>query len=103
MAFTEDLDLFLETDDFASVLTLFPGEAGEVAINGIFDREYFAAEVGSEVDVVSAQPMIRCRDVDVSAVVQGSGVKVGSVDYHVVDIQPDGTGITDLILHEGTS
>lgn len=91
MAFTEDLTVFFDTDDFGVVATI-----GAASVNVIFDNAYLGIE--GETVVAATQPMVYARTSDVSSVVAGNTVIVNSVTYTVVGVHPDGTGVTQLIL-----
>lgn len=66
-------------------------------VNAQFDNVY--VEVGLDgVTVESVGPVLLCRTIDVSAVVQGDAAVVNSVNYTVAEVQPDGTGMTLLRL-----
>lgn len=69
-----------------------------LTISVLFDKE-FAVVVE---DVESAAPAITVADVDISGVVHGdtfTEVSTSTV-YNVVGIQPDGTGMTLIILSQ---
>ena len=85
---TENLDMFLNTDDFASTVTV-----GSVSITGILDREY--AEVNG---VEGYAPTLLCTESDTSSIYIGSQLEVEGQAYKVMAKRPDGTGMTTLIL-----
>lgn len=91
--FTEDLtSMFDETYGFA-----VPAVFKTKAISVIYDEEYYAAN-GQEVDIESTKPAAICKSVDVSGVKIGDGITVDSNAFTVVNVKPDGTGITVLAL-----
>ena len=90
MAIAEDLTAFLNVSDFAQAVTV---AGAEVAV--LFDNGYQAALNGF---AESAAPSIMGKTSDLAALVQGSAVTVGGIDYKVVSVHPDGTGVTTLIL-----
>ena len=89
--FAEDLDsLFDVTSGFAESVTV-----DSVAVNAIVDLDY--------VDVMSMEstgPAITLPSAKCSAVTHSSTVVARSVTYKVIEIKPDGTGITVLRLHK---
>lgn len=91
MAFTEDLTVFFDTDDFGEAVTI----AGS-SVNVIFDNAFLGIE--GEAVVAATQPMAYARTSDVSSVVAGNTFVRGAVTYYVTGIHPDGTGVTQLIL-----
>jgi len=86
----DDLDVFLNTDEFADEATI-----GGETVNGIFDNEH--TEV---LDVSGTHPAFTCKTSDVSGVSQGDTVTINGTGYRVVSIKPDGTGMTTLVLEE---
>jgi hypothetical protein len=80
---------FFNTDEFAVDATL----NSVTAITGIFDNAFRLVN-----GVESYGPQILCASTDVSTAVQGSTVEIGGTTYFVSGIQPDGTGMTLLIL-----
>lgn len=94
----ENLDTFLDTDDFATRVTvrLQSGDVREV--RGIFDDPYLNAELG-EYELDTTQPRLTCKWVDVRDVLRGDVVEVEGRAYDVVtNAQPDGTGLALLAL-----
>jgi hypothetical protein len=87
----------LETDrDRLAYLTAF-GE--QVTING---QPVWAVADNAYVNVLDlaagTRPQLIARSSDVAAVVTGAGVVMQGTAYSVAEIQPDGTGMTTLIL-----
>lgn len=66
---------------------------------GVFDRSFFSADAGG-VGIESSMPSLLAVDEDVVAVAHGSAIVIDAVTYHVVNIQPDGTGFTRLLLEK---
>jgi len=90
MAFTEDHTAFLSENDFAVSATV-----GGSSVSVIFDHSYV-----NEHGVSGEQPRVLCDDGDVSSVSVGDALTVNSTAYAVRAIEPDGTGMTILILEE---
>jgi hypothetical protein len=61
----------------------------------IFDRQY--AGVG-EIPVESYSPALTCISTDVAEIGHGDELSVENTDYTVRSVQPDGVGVTVLIL-----
>lgn len=89
----DDRAIFLAVDDFGVAATI-----GGSTVNGIFDNEYIEVETGAGVGVSLQQPRFTCRSADVLAVVEGTSATISGVSYTVRIVQPDGTGMTELIL-----
>jgi len=92
--FTEDLSVFFNTDEFAVVATI-----NNVSVNGIFDREFVSVSSG-KVQIEGFRPVFTCATSDVSGVTEDDLVVVDTVTYRVAFPEPDGTGITRLILRK---
>jgi len=92
MAMTEDLTAFLSTSEFAVDVVI-----GATTYQGILDKDFIAVTAG-EASVESVGPAVHMRDVDVSGVAHGTSITVGGTAYTVRGIEPDGTGMTTLIL-----
>jgi len=96
MAMLEDTAAFFNTAEFADTATL-----NSVPVRGIFDSAYDNAGVGM-VGMASSQPAFTLPSADAPAssvgktLVVTSGVGAGT--YKVVEVHPDGTGFTLLLL-----
>ena len=98
----------LKAHGVSAVFTNTGGTAKTIQI--ILNEEYI--DVGDEVSIESNQPMAYCRSIDVLDAVFGNTLAVSAIldiegnvisaaqNYNIVDVQPDGTGITILILQE---
>jgi hypothetical protein len=85
----------LDPTEFGATSLLIAGNP----VSGIFDADYFeVTNVDSGVE--SSQPGVLCRSSDVSGVVHNDPVVVDGVNYVVVNIRPDGTGMTELMLEK---
>lgn len=68
-------------------------------ISGIFNAEYI--EIGdNEAAIESSQPNFLCREIDVSGIAHGAMMSIKGSTYKVVGVQPDGAGLTLLMLEE---
>lgn len=88
MAFTEDLSVFLNTDEFAVTATY----DGSTSVDGIFDNGFYSADTGEYADIESSQPTFFCPVSDVAGLVHGKTFLIDSVTYTTVGIEPDGHG-----------
>jgi len=86
MAFSENLSVFFT--DFAETVTV----SGSSFL-AIFDNAYVDA-----LGVAGTRPALTCKTSDVSGVVFDAAATVRTISYKVVGIEPDGTGITVLLL-----
>lgn len=87
MPFVEDLSVYFT--DFGVAATL-DGQA----VRGVFDNGYMQALGG----MASAEPSFMLRSADASTATQASLLVVAGTTYRVRSLQPDGTGVTTLLL-----
>ncbi len=88
MAFTENLDAFLSVDEFAVSATL-----GASTFSVIFDRAHLES-----LGISATQPVAVAKTSDVSSATRGTSITINGTAYTVMDNQPDGTGMTTLLL-----
>jgi len=89
-----DRAALLDSDEFGVVVLV-----GGNNYDGIIDREY--DEAGDAIaPIQSSQPRIWMRDIDIAAesIEIGSSITAGGVPYGVNAVQPDGVGLSLLIL-----
>jgi hypothetical protein len=70
---------------------------GGVVVSAIFDSGYSLGSAGA-IGMASAQPMLTLATASVPANPVGTAVVVGAVNYTVGAHEPDGTGISQLML-----
>lgn len=74
-------------------------KADTTTFTAIFDETFIEVDpTGATRAVESSDPQIMARTADVSALVHGSLLTISGSSYKVIGIEPDGTGITTLIL-----
>jgi len=76
--------------DFGEVATI-----GGSPVSVIFDKDFIAS-----LEIESSNPVAVIDEADAAAVVHGTAVVIRSVNYTVVGIHPDGTGMTVLELEK---
>lgn len=93
--FTEPLAAFFRTAGFGVAVTL-DGQAREA----IFDNEHQLSPFGPAAvgGMATSQPMLTVATADVPANPVGKAAVVGSTTYTIVEHQPDGTGVSRLML-----
>lgn len=94
----QDLENFFDTETHGTTATVTINGTGS-SISVIINKEYFAI-AGESVDVDGTQPVVTCRSSDVTGIDTADTITIDSVTYNIVNIQPDGTGITVLILQD---
>ena len=92
--------LFMDPDEFGSVISYTKPGAPAVPINVIFDAESEAISLG-DLDVSSFAPRILVSVADLPAGAgDGDTAVVDGVSYSVREVQPDGTGMAVLKLEK---
>lgn len=91
---TNDLDIFLNSNEFAIDITY-----NSTTIQGVFDAE-FSSAVEGEMGIESTVPQVLVKTSDVSSAVHGETMTINSVVYNIIGIHPDGTGMTLILLSE---
>lgn len=94
MPFTEDLTAFFDPADFGTVATF-----NAVSVNGTFDdpsKEYHLGQAG----ISDSRPTFTGRTADLAAATYNSIITINGINWVVVDVNPDGTGVTTLVLKE---
>lgn len=89
-------------DEFFSedlcVEAVYQPETGDARVfQVIFDRPSSALAIAG-MGVESLQPQALCRDIDVYDATHACTLTIGGETWKIIDIQPDGTGVTTLIL-----
>jgi len=99
--FTEDLTPFFDLAGFAYEATWTPAAGGgPYSVQVIFDNPDYNNSLGDAGDTGLAP---RCMASDVQ-LAQGAGITrndslvINGTTYKVADINPDGTGVTTLVL-----
>ena len=87
--FSEDISAFFQPEDTATVDGL--------TVRAIFNNGYALGNVGM-FGMASSQPTLTLASADVSTDPVGASVLVGAVAYLVAAHEPDGTGISRLLL-----
>ena len=105
MTFKDDLDYdlgnMITDEEFGDEVTY--SKATDGSCNGIFDNDFVEVDVGEASPPVSDQKptlLVRLSDFDTPPAADDSLTVVGEGDYIVLDVNPDGTGASLLILEE---
>lgn len=89
---TENFSVFMNTAEFATSVTL-----NGVTVPAIFDAAFALGSVGS-FGMASAQPSLTLATASVPASPVGKTAVVNGTSYQVVAHEPDGTGVSRLLL-----
>jgi hypothetical protein len=95
--FTEDFDIYFV--DFGESATYTAGGGSSADITVIFDNQAFAINMASG-EISDSRPRATCKTSDVSNAKNGDTITIRTVSYTVTDVNPDGTGITELVLRK---
>ena len=80
-------------NDYGTTVT----KADASTFTGIFDNDFLAVDL-DESEVESTEPTLLARTADVSGLAHGDSLTISAVSYTVRGIQPDGTGMTQIML-----
>lgn len=84
--------------DFGQSATYTPSGGPSTEINVLFDHEYLGVDATGGVVVESVHPTVLALTSDVPNAAHGESVVIGPEVYYIVGVQPDGQGMTQLIL-----
>ena len=98
----DDLDTFIAEKEFA-VPVIYNSPLNSIValeMSGIFTDAVEVETPGTDMMVQSIAPVVRVKTKDIpnEKVRPGDNLTIDSIDYIVKEDQPDGTGITTLIL-----
>jgi hypothetical protein len=94
----QDLLNFFDTETHGKTATVtIDGSSSNIKV--IHNQEYFDIP-GETVDLVGSQPIVHCRTSDVVGISTDDTISIDSVTYNVVNVQPDNTGVSVLILQD---
>tara|TARA_R110000824_G_scaffold317820_1_gene504983 strand:- start:4400 stop:4708 length:309 start_codon:yes stop_codon:yes gene_type:complete len=94
-----DLDGYFETDSHGVTATININGSNST-INVIFNREYFGIDPGMGLEVEGFQPVATGRTSAMPNVAIGDTITIESVAYNIRSVQPDGVGVTSLVLED---
>lgn len=94
----DDRSYFVAVDDFGVAATYTPAGGVASTVNGVFDNDFVEVDTGGSVTFAQQQATFMCRTADVSSAAEGDAITISGENYIVRIVQPDGTGMTNLIL-----
>lgn len=94
----DDRSYFVAIDDFGVAATYTPAGGSASTVNGVFDNDFVEVDTGGSVTFAQQQATFMCRTADVSSAAEGDAITISGENYIVRIVQPDGTGMTNLIL-----
>lgn len=94
----ENLDAFLQVDEFAVTATITLAGGAVRSVNGIFDDPYLDAQLG-EYRLDTSSPRLQASEAKLAGVQRGDAVVIDGVDYLALAVpKSDGTGMATLEL-----
>lgn len=94
----EDLDEFLQIDEFATTAMIDLQDGTSRSVVGIFDDPFLNAELG-EYELDTTRPRLTCKTVEVAGVGRGDEVSIDGETFDVMTSpQGDGEGMSVLDL-----
>ncbi len=94
----EDLDEFLQTEDFAVTATFTLLDSSTRAVVGIFDDPYLNAQLG-EYQADTSEPRFTCKESDTVGIERKCLAVIDGKSYDVMTYpQSDGTGMAIIRL-----
>jgi hypothetical protein len=98
LAFDEDLSAFFDPADFADVAVVEPADgAPSFEVKGIFDAPHVLGQA-RDVRIVTDRPTLMCRSVDGERIKREDRLTVKGQTYDVLEVEPDGTGVSTVVL-----
>jgi hypothetical protein len=96
----DDLDAFVDTDDFAVAATVTLQGGQTRTVNGIYEGPYVKAILGRDTEYDTERPTFHCKASDVAGIQRGDGIAIpGQGNFGVLTHpQPDGNGMAVLEL-----
>jgi len=101
MAVESDTDraAFFDTDEFGVAASVTIDGGGAETVNGVFDNEYVGVLDGeASTPVESTRPVFTVATDDVTGIGHGDSVVISGTTYTVRGVEPDGTGVTRLVM-----
>ena len=98
MTVETDVERQVMMRDFGESATYTPAGGPSVDITVLFDHEYLNVDATGGVVVESVHPTVLARTSDVPNAAHGESLVIGPEVYYIVGVQPDGQGMTQLIL-----
>ncbi|MFG6082323.1 hypothetical protein ACEUZ9_002968 [Paracoccus litorisediminis] len=98
MPFVEDLDAFLQEDEFAHACELRLAGGAIRSVRGIFDEPFLDAEMG-EYRLDTTQPRLLGKAADFAGVNRFDTIIIAGREFDIMSLpQVDGTGMATLRL-----
>jgi hypothetical protein len=90
---------FLDTETHGLTVSYTPSGGSASNIKAIVNDEYFGID-GDSVDIEGKQIFLTCRTSNAPNAAHGDTFAFESKTFKVVNVRPDGTGFTEMVLEE---
>ena len=81
-------------------VTLWPGESREVTIQAVFDSPSVRTDIPDGGEISSSNSSFTAHDRDITELEKRDAVVICNVTWYVKELQPDGTGVTRVVLSQ---
>lgn len=92
-------DRLIMLSDFGVDCSYTPAGGSATTIKTILLNDYFSVDTGS-VSVEVNQPIAVIRTADAAAIAHQDTMVINAITYKVVNVRPDGTGISEIQLEQ---
>lgn len=92
-----DLDAILNPKEFGEEIIIVSSIGVSRQVFGIFDEEYEVINIESN-SIEGTNPIVTIKSADAADLSRRDKVKVRLKSFSVLEIKPDGTGLTTLVL-----
>jgi hypothetical protein len=97
VALNRDLSVFISSKDFGQEVVFTRVNNTTLTVNAVADFEHLMMNEGSN-DISGYQPVLNCKTSDILNIEPDDFVKINNKNYRIIDVQPDGTGMSKVIL-----
>jgi hypothetical protein len=96
-----DLDVFINADEFGEAAVYQPLSGEAIDLTVIYDESYELVNPETGVGIQSNQPLIMAKSASLAGITPGTGdqVTIRNETMRVIEVQPDGRGVTKILLH----
>lgn len=97
---TADLNGFFDINTHGTTATYTEQGQSAISVNGVFEKQFFEVFEDGVAGVESNKPVFICKTSDVSGATHGDTLVISGATYLAQTVEPDGTGVTTIILEE---
>lgn len=97
--FWEDLDEFIDEDEFGVAAYFTPLEGGDpFKVVGIFDDAYSNPRLGHDYEMDTQKPSLICKESDAVNVKRSMVCTIETREYIVSTVEPEGAGLVRVVM-----